>query len=294
MEFRDLKLHGAIFGSHVADTFDAAQRRNIERIRIGARGEGDEMLRADGGNQFAGRAESDLFAVIHDSDAFAEALRFVHVVRGEKDGAAGGFELLDQIPELAAGLRVQAGGGLIEKKKIGIADEGAGQRKTLFLAARKIADAGILFFLELHERNGFVGARALLKKAAEETECFEYCEFFGELRILQLNAESLAKFFSMGTPVHSEQFHFARIGSGEAFADFDGSGFAGPVGPEKAEALARVHLEVEAIDGDDVLIGFAEAADAKGRSGGRVEHETSIASRANTFKPSLQEAGGPR
>ena len=60
------------------------------------------------------------------------------------------FELLDQIPKLAAGLGVEAGGRLIEKKKIGIAHERAGQRQTLFLTAGKIADAGILFFLELH------------------------------------------------------------------------------------------------------------------------------------------------
>ena len=108
------------------------------------------MFRAGGGDQFARAAKSDLFAVVHDGDALAEALGFVHIMRGEKNGAARGFELLDQIPKLAAGLRVEAGGGFIEKKKIGIADECACEREALFLAAGKIADAGILFFFELH------------------------------------------------------------------------------------------------------------------------------------------------
>ena len=102
--------------------------------------------------------------MVHDGDAVAEALGFVHVMRGEQDGAAGRLELLDQFPELAAGLRIEAGGGLIEKQKIGIADEGAGESESLLLAAGKIADAGILFFFELHGRDDFVRAGALPEK----------------------------------------------------------------------------------------------------------------------------------
>ena len=54
------------------------------------------VFRAGGGHdQFARTAEGDLFAVIHDGHALAETLGFVHVVRGEKDSAAGELELLD-------------------------------------------------------------------------------------------------------------------------------------------------------------------------------------------------------
>ena len=53
-------------------------------------------------------------------------------------------------------------------------------------------------------------------------------------------------------------------GAVEALADLDGGGLAGAVGTEQAEALARTDLEVEAVDGDDVTVGFAELAEDEG------------------------------
>ncbi len=192
------------------------------------------------------------------------------------------LELLNQFPKLAAGLRVEASGGLIEKKKIGIADERAGEREALFLAARKIADAGSLFFIELHEGDGFGCVRALIKKTAEQLERFEDSQLFGELRILQLNAEALAELLRVGIPTHAEQFDVAGIGGGQSFADFDGGCFACAVRPKKAEAFAGAHLEVEAVDGDHVLVGLAETSDTKGWFGYDRRHESSIASEKGT------------
>ena len=71
-------------------------------------------------------------------------------------------------PKLAAGLRVETGGGLVDEKQIGIVNKRAGQCQALLLAAGEMADAGILFFFELHECEGFGRARPLLKKAAEQ------------------------------------------------------------------------------------------------------------------------------
>ena len=57
------------------------------------------------GHQRQGRSERNHPAVIDDRDAIAEHLRFVHVVRGQHDRAAGAPELGDQVPQLPAGLR---------------------------------------------------------------------------------------------------------------------------------------------------------------------------------------------
>src|SRR5580692_5436223 len=188
MQFGDLHFYGAVFGADGANAFDAAQRRYVEYVRIGAGGKRDHVLRASGSDQFARAAEGDLFAVVHDGDALAEALGFVHVMRGEKDSAAGEFELLDQLPKLAAGLRVEAGGGLIEKKKIGIANQRTRERQALLLAARKTAYARILLFFELHERDCIGSVRALFKKAAEQAKRLKDSQLLGKLRVLQLNA----------------------------------------------------------------------------------------------------------
>jgi hypothetical protein len=179
-------------------------------------------------------------------------------------------------------LGVEACGGFIKKQKIGITNKGAGKSEALLLAAGKIADAGILFFFELHERDGFGRAGTLLKKTAEQTERFEHGQFFGKLRILQLNAEALAKLLGIGLPMHAKKFHFTSIGSGETFADFDGCGFARAVGPEETEAFAGADFEVEAVDSDHILISFAETCDAQGGFGDLGGHGSSIASEKET------------
>ena len=90
-------------------------------------------------------------------------------------------------------MRIETRGGLIEKKKVGIADQGAGQSQPLFLAAGEIAHPGILFFFELHPRDDLGGSRTLPKKAAKQADRFMDGEFLGELGVLQLNAETLAE-----------------------------------------------------------------------------------------------------
>src|ERR1019366_431560 len=45
----------------------------------------------------------------------------VHVVRGEQDGATFFLESADDVPELAAALGIESGGGLVEKKDAWIA-----------------------------------------------------------------------------------------------------------------------------------------------------------------------------
>ena len=89
-------------------------------------------------------------------------------------------------------------------------------------------------------------------------------EFLGELRILQLNAEALAELRRVRTPPPAEHFDFSRIRRRQTLADFDGGRFAGAIGSEKAEALARLHFEVEAVDRDHVFVRLSQLADAEG------------------------------
>jgi hypothetical protein len=63
----------------------------------------------------------------------------------------------------------------------------------------------------------------------------------------------------------------AVVGRGQPLADLDGRRLAGAVRPEQTEALARTHLELDSVYGDDVFEGFAQIAYAQ-RSGGRDRH----------------------
>ena len=51
----------------------------------------------------------------------------------------------------------------------------------------------MLFLFKLHPRDHFGSFHSLLKKAAEQSHRFMYGQFFGELRVLQLNTQALAK-----------------------------------------------------------------------------------------------------
>ena len=125
------------------------------------------MFGADGIDQLARGSESDDFAVIHDGHAVAESLGFIHVMGGEQDGAAGELELLDEFPELAAGLRIEAGGGFVEEQEVGVADKRARQREALLLAAGEVAHAGFGLLVELHQADRLERSGSLLEEAAE-------------------------------------------------------------------------------------------------------------------------------
>jgi hypothetical protein len=78
-------------------------------------------------------------AVIDDGDLVAQALRLFHVVGGQQDGLAACAHGLDQRPEVASGLGVEAGGGFVEKDQVRVVDQRDGQQQALALAAGELA-----------------------------------------------------------------------------------------------------------------------------------------------------------
>src|SRR5207248_6093672 len=89
-------------------------------------------------------------------DAVGELLGLVEVVRGEQDGLAERAERADHLPRRAAGLRVEAGGGLVEEDEVGIADERDAEVEPPLLAARQRLDARVRLVDEPDERDHLV------------------------------------------------------------------------------------------------------------------------------------------
>ena len=133
MELGRLDADAAVLGVDAPHAFDLAERRQIDRCPL--RRQLDEMIGADRSNERRRRATSDDLAVVHDGELVAEPLGLVHVVGGQQDRPPGFLELLDEIPQLAARLRIETGRRLVEEEQIGLADERARQRQPLFLAA---------------------------------------------------------------------------------------------------------------------------------------------------------------
>jgi hypothetical protein len=103
---------------------------------------------------------------------------------------------------------------------------------------------------------------------------------------LQLNPKPLPEFSSARIPVHVQHRDVTRILGRQTFANLNGGRLASAVRPEKAEALSRTHLQVDAVNGDNILVLLPEIAKAKGSFGHRFGHTSSIASEVRGVKRS--------
>ncbi len=74
-------------------------------------------------------------------DALA-ALRLVHVMGRDQHGEAFGGHVVDQVPEFAARLGVDAGGRLVEQQQFRLVQHAGGQRQALLPAARELPASG--------------------------------------------------------------------------------------------------------------------------------------------------------
>src|SRR5437867_3796461 len=78
------------------------------------------------------------------------------VVGGEQHGAARRPEAADHVPQLAARLRVETRGGLVEEQELRPRDQRARHREALLLAARELAHPRGALLLEPHQAEHFL------------------------------------------------------------------------------------------------------------------------------------------
>src|SRR2546426_5957820 len=222
----------------------------------------DDVLRAERGDQLARRPKRNDLAVIHDRDAVAQALGFLHVVGREQHGPAVRAEPADDFPQLPSRLRIQAGRRLIEEQQLGFADERARDGEALLLTARERHDARLALFLQLDEGEHFIDGVRLPVERSEQREDLADRQLVGELGFLELNAEALAQRPPGGAvaPRRPQDLDLARVRYRQALEDFNGGGLAGAVGAEQPKTLACADGEGEARHGHDVTEAFRESA----------------------------------
>jgi hypothetical protein len=86
-----------------------------------------------------------------DGHVVGEVLRFIHVVGGEQDGLAQFLEVPDDLPCAAAGSRIEAGGRLVQEKKLRVTGEGHTHVEAPHLPAGELAHSCVPLLLETHE-----------------------------------------------------------------------------------------------------------------------------------------------
>ena len=152
-------------------------------VEIGLAGLGEQLLQ---------RARGDDLAVVHRHQP-VEALGFVHVRGGDHHAhlRPARADRVDEVPELAARQRIDAGGRLVEDEQVGIVDERAAEAQLLLHAAGKLAGGTGLELLEARRREQLVDLRAALgrgqsEQSAEKIDVLEH----GERRV-EVAAETL-------------------------------------------------------------------------------------------------------
>src|SRR5258708_14150616 len=81
--------------------------------------------------EFRGCPKRNYAPAIHQGDAMA-VLRLIHIVRADKNGVAGFRELINEVPEITAGNRIDTAGRLAQKKDWPLRADGAPTRQPLF------------------------------------------------------------------------------------------------------------------------------------------------------------------
>ena len=174
------------------------------------------------------------------------ALGLVHVVRADQDGHAVFGEPVDLVPELAPGLRVDAGGGLVEQQQLGLVQDGRGQRQALLPAARERAGELVLAVGEAQplERLGHpLAASVHGVDAGDEVEVLLDAEILVEAEALGHVADLALDRPRLLDDVVAEAGAAAPVGRQQAAQHADGRGLAAAVGAEEAADLAALDLD---------------------------------------------------
>src|SRR6266550_2112086 len=198
--------------------------------------------------------------MIDDCHSLTESFGFIHIMSSQDNRSPGRPEIFYQSPQLPTRLRIESRRRLVEEQELWIADQRTRDCETLLLPARQCSDARVRFLVELNDLDHFLRIAGAAIKASEQIYCLAHGEFFGELRVLELNAEALTQVVGVRLPCLAEHDDFTGVAREQAFADLDSRGLAGAVRTEQSEAFAITYLEVEAVDSDDIIVGFLQAA----------------------------------
>ena len=203
-------------------------------------------------------------ALVHHDEAVAQLLRLIHVVGRDDERHAGLLEPEQLVPQHVAGLRVEAGGRLVEQQQVGVVDQAAGDREAALHAAGQVLDLRLRLLGDLRELQQLLRALAAggtvdAEVAAVDVEVVEHVELVVERVLLRAHAEPATDRRAVGGGVHAEDPQLAGAHRAHRRDHPHRARLAGTVGAEEAERLATAHLHVDALDGLEVAERLAQS-----------------------------------
>mmetsp|Transcript_36033 Transcript_36033/g.87523 ORF Transcript_36033/g.87523 Transcript_36033/m.87523 type:complete len:1121 (-) Transcript_36033:371-3733(-) len=187
----------------------------------------------------------------HDGDAVGEQLRLVEEVRGEHERPPLAL-LSQQPPDGAAGVRVHAGGGLVEEDGARAAHQSDAEAQLALLPAGERAGGRVLALGELHllehllDRLVQRGAEEALERAVQP-QVLRRREALEDHVHLRADAEGEADLRHLRRDALAVDARVARGRRDQPSEHRDGGGLPRAVGAEQRGDLPRAHLQVERV-----------------------------------------------
>ncbi len=218
--------------------------------------------------ELLGRALRHQATPVDDPDAIRQMLCFVHEMGREQHGETLVAQALDDRPGGAAGTRVHAGGGLVQKDEAWVSHQRHGQREALLLAAGQPAVEGAGLLAEPDQSQQLVGRAGRPVEGVEQTQHLAGRGPGVDASLLEHDPHLLLQLPAAVGGVETQHRDGAAAGSPQPFQDLDGGGLAGPVGAEQGVDLAPLHLQGYAVHSGEIPITLDEAANSYGSGHG--------------------------
>ena len=201
-------------------------------------------------DQRARRPFDDNAAMIEDGETVGEPLGFVHEMRGQHDGLAVRDQPAQALPDQMARLRVQPGGGFVEKQDVGIVHQRAGKGEPPFHAARQLGDLASALCAR-PANSSSMGTRATMADflhaeiTAVGEQVFVHAEIGIEVVDLRHHADLHPGLACVTRHRNAGQLDAAAVGFDQSQQQSQRRGLARAVRAQQAEAFAAPNRQVE-------------------------------------------------
>ena len=242
--------HEAPFrGNHVVGGWPEGLRLLGRQVPAG--GELHQVGPLDAEQQAGGCVQGHDPAVVHDGDPVAQGLGLLYVVGREDDGLSVGVDQADELPQVAPGLGVQPGGGLVEDDHLGVVHEAGRHREPLLLPSGELLQGGLGPVGQAHRVQQLVRREAPGVERAEEGQDFVKGQVVEVGRGLELDPDAPLDLEGVPAGVHPQDPRLSLGGRLQPLDYLQSRGLPGAVGPQDAEHLAPPHRERDAVHGGE-------------------------------------------
>lgn len=205
-------------------------------------------------------------AAVHDHDAAADLLDFLHVMAGIHHRGALVAQAADALQDGVAALRVDRHRGLVKKDELGLVRDAAGDVEASRQAARELAGAELGKVAQADKVDGLVDQRAAALavvdvEAAEIVDVLAHRKLVEHRHLLRHHADAALEVVAGGRHGLAEQLDGAFVVGEQLQNAVDGRGLARAVGAQQAKDLAGGDAQAKVVERDKVVVALDEVFD---------------------------------